>query len=190
MTRALWPASWLMTIGDKDVAIGRDQHRIGFMEGVLPVAGDARLARGQRKTLAALVEFDHVIADVFANVAVRDPEVIGLVDGQPCGKSIFLEPKALIKFPRSHRTPSPDRARSLRSPLAPQRSVTQIWPPWSIATATARSRARGPAAIGRSHGLRDRDWVGNWECCRQAAAPLKGIGSPEPDDDNFMAIPA
>ena len=65
--------SRLMTVGDEDVAVGRHQHRIGFMKGIRAVARNPGLAE-RTQQFAAAVEFEHIIALAVADMAVGDPE--------------------------------------------------------------------------------------------------------------------
>ena len=67
-----------MAVADKNIALRRDDHRIGFVEGIEAIARHARRAQYAQQ-FAILVEFLHVIADAAADMTVHDPQMVVLV---------------------------------------------------------------------------------------------------------------
>ena len=78
----------IMTVRDKNIAVGRDQNRVGFVECVMTGAGDAGLAQDAQH-FAVVVELQHVIAEAVPDMTVRHPDVIVLVDGHAVGEKEF-----------------------------------------------------------------------------------------------------
>ena len=77
-----------VTIRDEDVALRRNDHRIGFVKGVLAIALDAGRAQGAQQ-LAVAVELQDIVADAIADMAVGQPDVIVLVDIHAVRKEKF-----------------------------------------------------------------------------------------------------